>query len=74
MWLMQKLTYFLCKYNSRLQMHLISKGYTDRVLFPTIGKAGDVLSPDIGKLDIYCRIVQVCGGQFQYLLVALSSF
>ncbi len=29
----------------------------DTVLSLTIGKAGDVLFLDIGKLDIYCRIV-----------------
>jgi hypothetical protein len=36
-------------------MHLKSVGYTDTVLFPTIGNAENVQSPDIGKLDIYCR-------------------
>ncbi len=29
--------------------------YTDTVLFLTIGNAVNVQSPDIGKLDIYCR-------------------
>ncbi len=38
-------------------MDLKSKGYMNTVLFLTIGKAGDVLLPDIGKSDIYCRIV-----------------
>ncbi len=36
-------------------MHLKSVGYTDTVLFPTIGNAVNVQSPDIGKLDIYRR-------------------
>jgi hypothetical protein len=34
-------------------MHLKSVGYTDTVLFPTIGNAVNVQSPDIGKPDIY---------------------
>ncbi len=33
-------------------MHLKSVVYTDIVLFPTIGNAVDVQSPDIDKLDI----------------------
>ncbi len=32
-----------------------SIGYTDTVLFPTIGKEVDVLLPYIDKLDIYCK-------------------
>jgi hypothetical protein len=36
-----------------MQMHLKSKGYTNTVPFPTINKAGHVLSLDIGKSDIY---------------------
>jgi hypothetical protein len=36
-------------------MHLKSIGYTDTVLFPTIGNAVNVHSPDIGKPDIYGR-------------------
>jgi hypothetical protein len=33
-------------------------GYTDTVLFPTIGKEGDVQPPNIGCMsDIYCRKV-----------------
>jgi hypothetical protein len=38
-----------------MQMHLKSVGYTDTVLFLTIGNAVNVQSPDIGKPDIYCR-------------------
>ncbi len=40
-------------------MHLKSIGYTDTGLFPTVGKAGNVLLPDIGKPDIYPRKVSV---------------
>jgi hypothetical protein len=40
-----------------LRLHII--GYTDTTLFLTIGKAEDVLSPYIGKSDIYCRKVLV---------------
>ncbi len=36
-------------------MHLKSVGYTDTVLFPTIGNAANVQSPYIGKPDIYRR-------------------
>jgi hypothetical protein len=36
-------------------MHLKSAGYTDTVLFMTIGNAVNVQSPDIFKPDIYCR-------------------
>ncbi len=36
-------------------MHLKSVGYRDTVLFPTIGNAVNVQSPDIGKPDIYRR-------------------
>jgi hypothetical protein len=39
-------------------MHLKSIGYMDTVLYPTIGKKGDVLSPYIGKLDIYAEKVR----------------
>jgi hypothetical protein len=38
-----------------MQIHLKSVGYTDTVLFPTIGNAENVQSPGIGKPDIYCR-------------------
>ncbi len=38
-----------------MQMHLKYVGYMDTVLFPTIGNAVNVQSPDIGKPDIYCR-------------------
>jgi hypothetical protein len=38
-----------------LQIHLKSVGYTDTVLFPTIGNAVNVQSLDIGKPDIYRR-------------------
>jgi hypothetical protein len=38
-----------------MQMHLKSVVYTDTVLFPTIGNAINVQTPDIGKPDIYCR-------------------
>jgi hypothetical protein len=34
-------------------MHLKYVGYIDAVLFPTIGNAVNVQSPDIGKPDIY---------------------
>jgi hypothetical protein len=37
-----------------MQMDLKSVGYTDTVLFPTIGNAVNVQSPVIGKPDIYC--------------------
>jgi hypothetical protein len=40
--LMQKLTFFLCKLENRLQIHIQYIGYTDTLLFPTTGKAGDV--------------------------------
>ena len=42
-----------------MQMRLKSVGYTDTVLFPTIGNAVNVQSPDIGKPDIYGRKDQV---------------
>jgi hypothetical protein len=38
-----------------MQMHLKSVGYTDTVLFLTIGNVVNVQLPDIGKPDIYCR-------------------
>jgi hypothetical protein len=38
-----------------MQTHLKSVGYTDTVLFPTIGNAVNVQSPDIGKPDIHGR-------------------
>jgi hypothetical protein len=34
-------------------MHLKSVGYTDKVLFPTIGNAVNVQLLDIGKPDVY---------------------
>jgi hypothetical protein len=40
-------------------MHLKSIGYTDTVLFPSIGKAGHVVLPYIGKPDTYHRKVKV---------------
>jgi hypothetical protein len=45
-------------------MHLKSIGYPDTVLFPTIGKEGNVLLPYIGKSVIYCRKVQVVAANF----------
>ncbi len=42
-----------------MQMHLKSEGYMDTLLFPTIGNAVNVPSPEIGKPDIYCRKDQV---------------
>ncbi len=36
-------------------MHLKSIGYTDTVLFPPTGKAGDAVLLYFGKPDIYCR-------------------
>jgi hypothetical protein len=42
-----------CANRNALQMHLKSAGYTDTVLFSTIGNAVNVQSPDIGKPDIY---------------------
>jgi hypothetical protein len=45
----KKLTYFLCKYEPRLQMHLKSVGHTDTVLFPTIGNTVNVQWLEIGK-------------------------
>jgi hypothetical protein len=41
--------------NAACKKNLRSVGYTDTVLFPTIGNAVNVQSPDIGKPDIYCR-------------------
>ncbi len=41
-----------------MQMHLKPVGYTDTVLFPTIGNAVNVQTPDIGKPDIYCKKVR----------------
>jgi hypothetical protein len=38
-----------------MQMHLKSLGFMDTELFPTIGNAVNVQSPDIGKPDIYGR-------------------
>jgi hypothetical protein len=38
-----------------LAIDLKSVGYTDTVLFPTIGNAVNVQLPDIGKPDIYIR-------------------
>ncbi len=40
-------------------MHLKSVGYTDTVLLPTIGNAVNVLTPDVGKSDIYHKKDQV---------------
>ncbi len=34
-------------------MHLKSIGYTDTVLFPPTGKAGDVVLPYFGKSNIW---------------------
>jgi hypothetical protein len=36
-------------------MHLKSVGYTDTLVFPTIGNAVNVLSLDIDMPDIYLR-------------------
>jgi hypothetical protein len=36
-------------------MNLKSVGYTDTVLFPSTGMAGDVVLPYFGKSDIYYR-------------------
>ncbi len=55
MWLLHKLPYFMWKQDSRMQMHIKSVGFTDTVLFLTIGTAGDELSPNIVKSDIYRR-------------------
>ncbi len=41
-------------------MNLHPVGYTDTVLFPTIGNAANVQLPDIGKPDINCRKYEVC--------------
>ncbi len=58
MWLIQKkLTFFLCKLDSHLQMCVQSLENTDTIVFPTDVKAGDILSPYIGKPDIYRRKV-----------------
>jgi hypothetical protein len=38
-------------------MHLKSIGYTDTVLFPPTGKAGDVVLLYFGKSDSNCRSV-----------------
>jgi hypothetical protein len=38
-----------------MQMHLKSVGYTDTVLFRTIGNAVNVQLPDIGMPDIHRR-------------------
>jgi hypothetical protein len=63
-------------------MHLKSVGYTDAVLFPTIGNAVNVQSPDIGKLDIYCRkdkvsrqpILVIIGNTDKKLLLTYLNF
>ncbi len=39
-------------------MHLKSVGYTDTVLFPTIGNAVNVQSQDIGKADIFAEKIR----------------
>ncbi len=52
MQLMQK-TYLLpVQIGMQFQMHIKSVGYTDAVLFPTIGNTLNLQSPDIGKPDI----------------------
>jgi hypothetical protein len=38
-----------------MQMYLKSVGYTETVLFQTIGNAENVQLPDIGEPDIYGR-------------------
>jgi hypothetical protein len=45
-------------------MHLKSEGYTDTVLFPTIGNAVNVQSSDIDKTDIFAENIRQVGGQF----------
>ncbi len=49
---MQKTYLFPVQIEMPFQMHIKSVGYTDAVLFPTIGNTLNVQSPDIGKLDI----------------------
>jgi hypothetical protein len=39
-------------------MHLKSVGYTDTVLFPTIGNAVNVQLPDIGQPDIFAEKIR----------------
>ena len=50
--LMQKTYLFTVQIGMPLSNELKSVGYTDTVLFPTIGNAVNVQSPDIGKPDI----------------------
>jgi hypothetical protein len=52
---MQKTYLFPVQIGMPHALHLKSVGYTDTVLFATIGNAVSLQSPDIGKLDIYCR-------------------
>jgi hypothetical protein len=52
---MQKTYLFPLQIGMPLQMHLKSKGYTDKVHFPTIGNAVNEQLLDIGKPDIYSR-------------------
>ena len=55
---MQKTYLFPVQIGMRLHMHLKSVGYTDTVLFPTIGNAVNVQSPDIGKPDIFAEKIR----------------
>jgi hypothetical protein len=63
-------------------MRLKSVGYMDTVLFPTIGNAANVQSPDIGKPDIFRRkdwesrqpILVIFGHLDKKLLQAYLSF
>jgi hypothetical protein len=52
---MQKTYLFPVQIGMRLHMHLKSVGYTDTVLFPTIGNAINVQSPEIDQPNIYHR-------------------
>jgi hypothetical protein len=46
----------------------------DTEFFLTFGTAGEVLSPYIGKPDIYAEKLSQVGSQFQYLLVIFLIF
>jgi hypothetical protein len=55
MQLMQKTYLFPVQKDSSLQMHLKTLGHTDTVLFPIIGKVGDILLLYLSKEYIGSR-------------------
>ncbi len=56
--LMQKTYIFPLQIGMPLANASKSIGYTDTVLFPTIGNVVNVHSPDIGKPEIYGRKIR----------------